>query len=60
MDPVAFAAYLDDEHLVDSWSRDAAAIGLSFGVYRWAQDRELEVDEDAHDEAFLVETLSRM
>ena len=54
------AAYLDDEHLVGSWSRDAAAIGLCFGVYRWAQDRELEVDEDAHDEAFLVETLSRM
>jgi Ser/Thr protein kinase RdoA (MazF antagonist) len=54
------AAYLDDGQLVDPWSRDTAAIGLCFGVYRWAQDRELDVDEDAHDEAFLVETLSRM
>ena len=42
------------------WRQDVAAVALCFGVYRWAQDRELAEDRDAEDEAFLVETLGRI
>ena len=42
------------------WRADASAIGLAFGVYRWALDRDLAVDEDAHDAAFLEATLRRL
>lgn len=41
-------------------SEDATAIGLCFGTYRWAQARELAIDEDADIEEFLHETLTRM
>lgn len=37
-----------------------AALALSFGLYRWQQDRRLGVDGDAHDEAFLIESLARL
>jgi len=39
---------------------DVAALALSFGLYRWQQDRRLGVDGDAHDEGFLLETLARL
>src|SRR4029077_13862448 len=42
------------------WQADTAAIGLAFGVYRWALDRDLAADEDAHDAAFLEATLRRL
>lgn len=44
----------------DRWRRDASAIALAFGVYRWHQDHELGMDEDVHDAAFLEETLGRI
>jgi Ser/Thr protein kinase RdoA (MazF antagonist) len=53
-------AYARDDSERDRLRSDATAIGLAFGVHRWVQDREREIDEDAYDEAFLVETLSRM
>jgi aminoglycoside phosphotransferase (APT) family kinase protein len=53
------AAYARDAAELSSLRADATAIGLCFGVFRWAQDRERGIDEDAHDEAFLLETLSR-
>lgn len=52
----ADAAVVDIETL----GADAAAIGLAWGVHRWRQDRDLGLDEDAHDEAFLIETLDRV
>ncbi len=55
-------AYLDEPPSagIEQWRRDAALAGLCFGVFRWAQDRALHVDDDAHDEAFLRETLARL
>ena len=52
-------AYARDAAESSRLRTDATAIGLCFGVYRWAQDVELGIDEDAYDEAFLVETLNR-
>ena len=37
-----------------------AALALSFGLYRWQQDRRLGVDGDEYDNAFLHETLARL
>ena len=37
-------------------STDVDAIALAFGVYRWAQDREMVLDTDPTNERFLVET----
>ena len=37
-----------------------ALLALSFGLYRWQQDRRLGVDDEAHDEAFLWATLARL
>ncbi len=54
------AAYLDDPRSLEQWRADVSAIALCFGVYRWAQDRELEMDADAHDETFLIQTLARL
>lgn len=54
------SAYARDAAELARLRTDATAIGLCFGVYRWAQDRELGMNEDAHDEAFLLQTLSRM
>ena len=56
------AAYLEDAPAPDlgRWRADASAIALCFGVHRWRQDRELGVDEEAHDEAFLEATLARV
>ncbi len=53
-------AYAADVAELTRLRKDANAIGLCFGVYRWAQDHELGIDEDAYDEAFLSRTLSRM
>jgi len=60
MADATLAAYLDDSRDLERWRADASAIALCFGVYRWAQDRELEMDEDTHDEEFLLETLARL
>ncbi|HEY7937372.1 MAG TPA: aminoglycoside phosphotransferase family protein [Candidatus Limnocylindrales bacterium] len=38
----------------------SAALGLSFGVHRWRQDRRLGLDEDDYDESFLRSTLARL
>lgn len=54
------AAYTRDATELTRLRTDATAIGLCFGVHRWAQDRERGLDEDPYDEAFLLETLSRM
>ncbi len=54
------AAYASNGAELARLQNDATAIGVCFGVYRWAQDRELGIDEDAYDEAFLIQTLSRM
>jgi aminoglycoside phosphotransferase (APT) family kinase protein len=37
-----------------------AALAVSFGLYRWWQDRERGVDEEAHDEAFIRDSLARL
>ena len=37
-----------------------AALGLSFGLYRWWQDRQRGIDEESHDEAFIGDSLDRM
>jgi aminoglycoside phosphotransferase (APT) family kinase protein len=52
-------AYLPDREsgqIADS----VAPLGLSVGIYRWEQDRRQGVDGDAHNEAFLLETLARL
>lgn len=54
------AAYARDAAELTQLRTDATAIGLCFGAYRWAQDLELRIDEDDYNEAFLLETLSRM
>jgi aminoglycoside phosphotransferase (APT) family kinase protein len=38
----------------------SAALGLSFGVHRWRQDRRMGLDEDAYNESFLRSTLARL
>jgi aminoglycoside phosphotransferase (APT) family kinase protein len=38
----------------------SAALGLSFGVHRWRQDRRMGLDEDAYNELFLRSTLARL
>ena len=53
------AAYAGDAAELSRLRSDATAIGLCFGVFRWAQDRRLGIGEDAYDEAFLLDTLSR-
>lgn len=40
--------------------RSVAALGLSFGLYRWWQDRQRGIDEESHDEAFIGDSLDRM
>ncbi len=60
--PVADAlldALVVDAAARDRWRREASAIALAFGVYRWHQDHELGMDEDAHDETFLEDSLDR-
>ena len=39
---------------------DVPALALSFGLYRWQQDRRQGVDGEDHDEAFLRATLARL
>ena len=56
----ALAAYAHDASERARLHADATAIALCFGVYRWAQDRRLNLDEDAYNEAFLLQTLARM
>jgi Ser/Thr protein kinase RdoA (MazF antagonist) len=55
-------AYLatDDADEAARWRRSVALIALSLGARRWEQDRQNELDEDVHDETFLVETLDRL
>jgi aminoglycoside phosphotransferase (APT) family kinase protein len=52
-------AYLD---LGGAGAGRAATAGLavSFGLYRWWQDRDRGVDEEVHDEAFIRDSLARM
>ena len=52
-------AYLD---LGGSTAGRAATAGLavSFGLYRWWQDRERGLDEEVHDEAFIRDSLARV
>lgn len=37
-----------------------AGLALSFGLYRWWQDRDRGVDEEVHDEAFIHSSLDRL
>jgi aminoglycoside phosphotransferase (APT) family kinase protein len=37
-----------------------AGLAVSFGLYRWWQDRDRGVDEEVHDEAFIRDSLARM
>ena len=39
---------------------DASVIGLCFGVYRWAQDRDMALDQDQANETYLEAALARI
>jgi aminoglycoside phosphotransferase (APT) family kinase protein len=54
------AAYRDEPPSTRMPADPIAALALSFGLYRWQQDRRLGVDGDEHDNAFLHETLARL
>jgi aminoglycoside phosphotransferase (APT) family kinase protein len=54
------AAYRDEPPPTRIPADHIAALALSFGLYRWQQDRRLGVDGDAYDNAFLHETLARL
>ncbi len=53
-------AYLPMGVAPERMRADASAIGLCFGVYRWAQDRDMELDQDEFDEGYLEATLARL
>jgi len=54
------AAYLVDGQELEARRHEASLVALCFGVYRWAQDRDLAEDRDDEDESFLRETLDRV
>jgi aminoglycoside phosphotransferase (APT) family kinase protein len=54
------AAYLSDEGDFERRRASIAAVSLSFGLFRWQQDRRMGVDDEAHDESFLRESLARI
>lgn len=54
------AAYLPDERDFERRRASIAAVALSFGLFRWQQDRRLGVDDEVHDESFLGESLARV
>ncbi|MGH2513431.1 MAG: phosphotransferase family protein [Candidatus Limnocylindrales bacterium] len=43
-----------------SGPRSIAALGVSFGLYRWWQDRQRDVDDNVHAESFLRSALDRL
>ncbi len=53
-------AYLPTGVAPERMRADASAIGLCFGVYRWAQDRDMELDQDEFDEGYLEASLARL
>ena len=53
-------AYLPTGVAPERMRADASAISLCFGVYRWAQDRDMELDQDEFDEGYLEATLARL
>jgi Ser/Thr protein kinase RdoA (MazF antagonist) len=52
--------YLDPPADLDDWRRATALTALSLGPRRWHQDRQNGLDEDAHNEAYLLEALARL
>ncbi len=54
------AAYLPTPADVANWAPRVTRLALSFGLSRWEQDRDLGVDEEAHDEGFLQASLDRL
>ena len=53
-------AYLPTPADVASWVPPVTRLALSFGLSRWEQDRDMGVDEEAHDRGFLQATLDRL
>ena len=60
MADATLAAYAGGGAEQERLGTDANAIGLCFGVHRWAQDRRRGVDQDLYNEAFVLRTLTRM
>lgn len=54
------SAYAADDAERVRLRADSTAIGLCFGVHRWAQDRDLSEEGDAFNDPFLRRTLARM
>lgn len=53
------ADLLGDPAIEPARRSSAAALGVSFGLYRWWQDRQRGIDEESHDEAFIQDSLAR-
>jgi aminoglycoside phosphotransferase (APT) family kinase protein len=54
------AAYASSPAEVVRWTPPVTRLALSFGLSRWEQDRDLGVDGDEHDEAFLRASMARL
>ncbi len=53
-------SYLDPLADLEGWRHAITLTALSLGPRRWQQDRENGLDEDPHNEAYLLETLARL
>src|SRR5450755_2190919 len=53
---VAYLAGPDPRRVIES----VPALALCFGLFRWQQDRRLGVDAEAHNEAFVRQSLARL
>jgi len=54
------AAYRDEPSATQLDAERIAALALSFGLYRWQQDRRLGIDGDTYNTRFLRDTLARL
>lgn len=53
-------AYLADQRDEPGWRTSIVALAVCFALYRWEQDLRLGLNDPAHSEAFLRETLARI
>ncbi len=59
-DRVDGSGRVDSDQVASPRRRDASLVALCFGLFRWWQDRDMDLAQDAHNEDFLEATIARV